>query len=63
MSTKELFQQLDEQTEAFEALFVETVVSDEWDKEMIERGLSDTSEAVPFEQVVAELGFDINDLN
>lgn len=71
MSTREraynIFQQLsDEQLEAFVTLFGRTAVSeeepDEWDKEMIERGRNDTSEKIPFEQAVAELGFDINDL-
>lgn len=71
MSTRELafniFQQLtDEQLEAFVTLFGRAVIPeeepDEWDKEMIERGRSDKSEGIPFEQVVAELGFDINDL-
>ena len=71
MSTRErafsIFQQLtDEQLEAFVTLFGRTIIPeeepDEWDKEMIERARRDTSEGVPFEQVVAELGFDINDL-
>ena len=71
MSTRErafnIFQQLtDEQLEAFVTLFGRTIIPeeepDEWDKEMIERGRNDTSESIPFEQAVAELGFDINDL-
>ena len=64
MSTKELFRQLDEQTEVFEALFknIAEEEPDEWDKEMIERGRSDTSEGIPFDRAVAELGFDINAL-
>ena len=71
MSTRDrafnIFQQLsDEQLEAFVTLFGRTAIPeeepDEWDKEMIARGCSDTSESIPFEQAVAELGFDINDL-
>ena len=71
MSTRDrafnIFRQLsDEQLEAFVTLFGRTVISeeepDEWDKEMIERGLEDVSESIPFEQAITELGFDINDL-
>ena len=71
MSTKErafnIFQQLsEEQLEAFVTLFERTIVPeeepDEWDKEMIERASKDTSEKIPFEQAITELGFDKNDL-
>ncbi len=71
MSTRErafnIFQQLsEEQLEAFVTLFERTIIPeeepDEWDKEMIERAGRDTSEKIPFEQALAELGLDENDL-
>ncbi len=35
---------------------------DEWDKELIKRGMSDTSESIPLAQAAAEMGINLNDL-
>ncbi len=55
-----------EQLEAFVTLFGGNFIleeePDEWDKEMIKRGMGDKSESIPLAQAAAEMGIDLNDL-
>lgn len=54
----------EEQLAAFVTLFGSNFIfeekPDEWDKQMIERSIHDTSESVPLEQAAFEMGIDLN---
>lgn len=71
MDTREIAQNIfdsftEEQLTAFISLFGRSIIleeePDDWDREMIERGMRDSSESVPLDKAAAEMGINLNDL-